>query len=86
MLFLPELNINITNHVISQIVTNIQAFNLSIFAQLLKKILIKILEVLLDLAGVHRLALRVKSGGDSVVKALVHVREEEGGADAGLRV
>lgn len=42
--------------------------------------------MLLDLAGVHGLALGVKSGGDSVIKALVHVREEERGADAGLRV
>lgn len=86
MFFLPELNVHITNHVVSQIVTDIQALDLSVLAQLLEQILIKILEVVLDLAGVEGLALGVDAGVGEHIGALVHVGDEEGGADAGLGV
>ena len=86
MLLLPELNIHIPNHVVSQIVTDIQALDLPILAQLLKQILIEILEVVLDLARVEGLALRVDAGVGEHIGALVHVGEEESWADAGLGV
>lgn len=72
MLLLSKLNIHITNHVVSQIVTDVQALDFTVLAELLKQILVKILEVVLDLAGVERLALRVDAGSDHV-RALVHV-------------
>lgn len=85
MFFFSKLNIHVTDHVIGQIVTDVQALNLAVLAQFLEQILVKILEVILDLAGVKGLALRVNAGSDHV-GALVHVGEEECGADAGLRV
>lgn len=36
MLLLSELNVYITNHMVSKIVTDIQALNLTVFAQLFK--------------------------------------------------
>lgn len=74
MIFLSELDINITNHVVSQVVANVKVFNLSILAKLFKQIFIEVLEVALDLAGVKGLALRVNTGGDHI-RALVHIRQ-----------
>lgn len=85
MLFLPKLYIHISDHVISYVVTDIQILNISVLAQLLKQILIEILKVVLDLAGVEILGLGVDAGSEHV-GALVHVGEEKGGADGGLRV
>lgn len=65
---------------VSQIVTNVQALDLAVLAKLLKQILIKILEVVLDFAGIKGLALRVNAGSDHV-GALVHVGEKESGAN-----
>lgn len=91
MLFLPELHVYITDHVISQIVTNVQAFNFSILAELLKKIFIEILVVLLDPARINVLGGELGVGAHARgrsdhVGALVHVGEEKSRADAGLRV
>lgn len=70
--FLSKLNINIPHHVVSQIVTNIQALNLSELVQLFKKILIEILEMFLDFARIDGIALSIDAGVDHV-GALVHV-------------
>lgn len=83
MLFLSKLDINIANHMISQVVANIQAFDLPVFVQLLKKVFIKVLEVFLHLFGIDGLSLRVDAGSNHV-GALIHVREQDGGADARL--
>lgn len=72
MLFLPKLNIHITNHVVSQIVADIQALKFTILAQFLKEIFIEVLEVILDLTGIDGLALDVDAGGDHI-RSLVHV-------------
>lgn len=64
LLFLTKLNINITNHVISQIVTNIQALNLSILVQFFKQVFIKILKMFLDFARINRIALSINTRGN----------------------
>lgn len=43
------------------------------------------LEVVLDFGGIEGLALRIDAGSDHI-GALIHIGEEEGGANAGLRV
>lgn len=84
-------------HVISQIVTNIQALNLAVFTELLEQILVKILEVILNLVRVERLRLRLlRLFGlrliwgdveiDVHVGSLVHVGEKDGWADGGFGV
>jgi len=75
MFCFSKLNVNITHHVVSQVVTNVQAFYLSIFVQLLKQVFIEILKVGLDFAGVNGLALRIDARGDHI-GALVHVGED----------
>lgn len=85
MLFLSKLSINIPNHMVSKVVTDIQALKFTILAQFLEKILIKILKVLLHLARIERVTLGVNAGGDHI-GTLVHVGEKERRADAGLGV
>jgi hypothetical protein len=72
LLFLPELDIDIANHVISEVVTYIQGLNLTKLAQLLVDILIEVLKVLLHLLRSNSLALGIKSRGDHI-RALIHV-------------
>lgn len=76
LVLLPELNIHVSNHVVSKVVTDVEALDLTELAELLEDVLVEVLEVLLDLVGVDRLALGVHSGGDHV-RALVHVRQQE---------
>lgn len=70
---------------ISEVITNIEAFNITILRQLFKQILIEFFKVVLDPARVDGLAVDVDAGSDHV-RALVHVGEENGGADAGFGV
>lgn len=60
---------------VGQIVTDVQALDFAVLAELLEQILVKVLEVVLDLAGVEGLALGVDARSDHV-GALVHVREQ----------
>lgn len=80
-----KLNIDIANHVVSKVITNIEAFNLAKLAEFLKEILEEILKVVLDLARVQRLAVCVDAWGDNV-RSLVHVGEDEGRGDGGTVV
>lgn len=66
LFFLSKLNIDIAHHVVSKVIADIKALHLSILVQLFKQIFIKILEMLLDFAGVDGLALGVDAGGDHV--------------------
>lgn len=59
---------------IRQIITNIEALNLTILAQFLKEILKKFLKVLLHLNGINRLALGINAGGYHI-RPLVHIGE-----------
>lgn len=85
LVFLPKLDVDITNHVVSQIITYVEALDVTIFAQFLKQIFVEILKMGLDLLRIDGLALGVDAGGDHI-GALVHVGKQEGGADAGLSV
>lgn len=80
LVFLPELNIHVSNHVVGEVVTNVEALDLTKLAQLLEDVLVEVLEVLLDLAGIDGLALGIHSGSDHV-RALVHVGKEESRRD-----
>ena len=67
------------HHVISHVVTDVQALDVAVFAELLEQILIKVLVMLLDLTRVH--ALVSLATGSRKVGPLIHVGEEKGGAD-----
>lgn len=75
VVFLLELNINVANHVVGEVVTNVQALDLTELAQLFEDVLVEILKVLLDLAGIDRLALGVNARRDHV-RPMVHVGEK----------
>lgn len=70
---------------VGQVVTDVQALDFAILAELLKQVLVKVFKVVLDLARVEGLALRVNTRSDHV-RALVHVGEQQCWADARLRV
>lgn len=72
MILLPELDIDISHHVISKVVTNIEALNFPKLAKLLEDIFIEVFKVLLDPAGLNWLALGINPWGDHV-RALVHI-------------
>jgi hypothetical protein len=72
LLFLPELDIDIANHVVSKVVTYIQGLNLTKLAQLLVDVLIEVLKVLLHLLRSNSLALGINSRGDHI-RSLIHV-------------
>jgi hypothetical protein len=72
LLFLPELDIDIADHVVGEVVTYIQGLNLAKLAQLLVDILIEVLKMLLHLLRSNSLALGIKSRGDHI-RALIHV-------------
>lgn len=72
--FLPELSINITNHVISEIITNVERLKSTVLGEFIEEVLVEVIEVGLDLAGVDGLTLGVDAGGDDV-RTLVHVGE-----------
>jgi hypothetical protein len=88
VLFLSKLNVHITDHVISQIIADIQALEVTVLAELVKEVLIEVFEVVLDMARVEiGLGLRVQGRSRSQhVRSLVHVGEKKGWADGGLGV
>lgn len=85
LVLLLELDVYVADHVVGEVVADVEAFDLAEFAELLEDVLVEVLEVLLDLAGVDRLALGIDAGGDHV-GALVHVGEKEGWGDGGAVV
>lgn len=76
LFFLPELDIHIPYHVVSKIVTDIQILNLTKLAQLLIYVLIEVLEMLLHLLRINRLALSINARGYHV-RALIHVSKHK---------
>lgn len=70
---------------ISQIITNIQRFNVTEFRKLSEDIFVEIFEVLLDLTRIDWLTVWIDAGGDDV-GTLVHVGEEESWGDCGTVV
>jgi len=76
LLFLPELDIDVPDHVVSQVVTDVQSLNLTKLAQFLVDILIEVLKVLLHLFWGKSLALSINSRGYHI-RALVHVSKHD---------
>lgn len=76
VVLLLELDVDVADHVVREVVANVEALDLAELAELLEDVLVEVLEVLLDLARVDRLALGVHSGGDHV-RPLVHVGEKQ---------
>lgn len=85
LLLLLELNINITDHVIGQVITNIETLDLAELAELFKDILVEVLKVFLNLPGINRLALSVYTWSNHV-GTLIHVGEEKRWGDRGAIV
>jgi hypothetical protein len=76
LFFLPELDIDIPNHVVSKVITNIQILNLAKLAQLLINVLIEVLKMLLHLLRINGLALSINSRGYHI-RALIHVSKHK---------
>lgn len=77
------------DHVIGEIVANIEALNGAILAELFEEIFIEVVEVILYLVGVEGLGLGLIRVSDDVhvhVGPLIHVGENEGWAYSGLCV
>lgn len=72
LVLLPKLNVDIANHVVCEIITDIKALDLTELTKFLVNVFIEILEVFLNLSGIYGLALSINPGGDHV-GALVHV-------------
>ena len=68
---------------IGEIVADVEALDVAVLGELLEEILVEVLEVVLDLAGIHGGLLGLGARRGEHVRPLVHVGEEEGGADAG---
>lgn len=82
MVLLLELDIDVANHMVGEVVADVEALDLAELAKLLEDVLVEVLEMVLNLAGIDGLPLGIDAGGDHV-GALVHVGEEEGGGDGG---
>lgn len=85
LLLLPELHVHVPDHVVGEVVADVEALDLAVLAQLLKDVLVEVLEVLLDPVRVDGVALRVHARGDHV-RALVHVAEQQRRRDGRLVV
>lgn len=73
LVLLPKLNVNIADHVVGEIITDVEALDLTELSEFLVNVFVEILEVFLNLAGIYGLTLSIDTRGDHV-GALVHVR------------
>lgn len=80
VVLLLELDVDVADHVVGKVVADVEALDLAELAEFLENVLVEVLEMLLNLAGINGLALGVDSGGDHV-GALVHVGQQKGGGD-----
>lgn len=76
VVFVAELDVDVANHVVGEVVADVEGFNVSEFGEFKEDVLVEVLEVLLDLGWVYGLALWVHSWGYHVW-SLVHVGEEQ---------
>lgn len=74
LIFLPELDINIADHVIRKVITDVEGLDLAKLAQFLKDILIEIFKMLLHLAGINWLALSINPRSNHI-RALIHIHK-----------
>lgn len=81
LVLLAELDVDIADHVVGEIVADIEALDLAELCELREDVLVEVLEVLLDLARVQRLPLRIHPRRDHV-GTLVHVGQQQRWRDA----
>lgn len=81
LVLLAKLDVDVADHVVGEIVADIEALDLTELCELREYVLIEVLEVLLDLARVQGLPLRIHAWRDHV-RALVHVRQQQRRRDA----
>lgn len=72
LILFPELDVDVADHVVSEVITDVEALDLTELAEFFKDVFVEVLKVLLDLPRVDGLALGVNARGDHV-RALVHV-------------
>lgn len=79
MFLLPKLHVHISDHMISEVVANIEILNFSILAELFEDILIEILEVLLQLARIRLLdiSMLIYAAVKASVRRLIHIRQQQ---------
>lgn len=80
---LLKLNINVAYHVIGKVVAEVEALELAEHAELLEDVLVEILEMFLDLAGVKELLPFWVDCGGGHLEPLVHIAKEESWGDGG---
>jgi hypothetical protein len=85
LLLLAELHVHVPDHVVREVVADVEALDLAVLAQLHEDVLVEVLEVLLDPLRVDGVALRVHARGDHV-RPLVHVAEQQRRGDGRLVV
>lgn len=73
LVLLSELDVDVSNHVIGEVIADVETLDLAKFAEFFKNIFVEVLEMLLDLPRVDGLALGVHARCDHV-RTLVHVR------------
>lgn len=73
MIFLLELDVNVSDHVVCEVIAHVEALDLAELVELLEDVLVEIFEVFLDLARVDGLALGIHAWSDHV-RSLIHVR------------
>ena len=72
LVLFPKLNVDISNHVVGEIIADIKALDLTELAKFLVNVFVEIFKVFLNLSGIYGLALSINARGDHV-GALVHV-------------
>lgn len=81
ILFL-ELDIDIADHVVSEIITYVEGLDFTKFTEFLEDVLVKILEMLLYLSWVNWLSLGIYAWGNHI-RTLVHVGKDQRGGYSG---
>lgn len=76
LIFLLKLDINVSDHVIGEIVADVKALDLPKPVKFFKDVFVKFFKVFLDLSRIDRLALSIHTRCDHI-GALVHVGEED---------
>jgi hypothetical protein len=85
LLLLAELRVHVADHVVGEVVADVQAVDVAVPAELLEDVLVEVVEVGLDARGVDGPPLRVHAGRDHV-RALVHVAQQQRRRDGRLGV
>jgi hypothetical protein len=79
VLFLSKFYVDVADHVVCKVVANVEIFDFSIFAELLKNVFVEILKVLLKFARIRLLNVPVliHAAVKPRVGRLIHVRQQQ---------